>query len=278
MNITKTSQRVSRLILCISPVLILGAAASRALRESPIYQTLGVALFVLVAVSAWWLSRSDGERRSETVATRAAGMLLLSPLAWIGLLWVGLGTPWEATPVENEMRYAVLLAASIGVTIGLHLAFGVLGRAGARLWGDLGAVANLLSGGGFVVWTSFQLGFWAMRVATGSVSEAMANMNNVFDALLFAAGALAYVTVTLFAGGLGAVGWLGRRATWAYVALNVVALGLLLLRGVAFPSPTATSEPWYTSAGFVVGIPAMPWLMPFLLGVVLLRRAGCDGP
>ena len=26
--------------------------------------------------------------------------------------------------------------------------------------------------------------------------------------------------------------------------------------------------------GFVAGIPAVPWIMPFLLGVVVLRRAG----
>jgi hypothetical protein len=50
-----------------------------------------------------------------------------------------------------------------------------------------------------------------------------------------------------------------------------------------FPNPQdfAASTPnpcdapnGYTSPGFVVGIPAVPFIMPFLFGVVLLRRAG----
>jgi hypothetical protein len=30
------------------------------------------------------------------------------------------------------------------------------------------------------------------------------------------------------------------------------------------------------SLGFIAGIPAVPWVMTFLLGVALLRRAGDD--
>ena len=36
---------------------------------------------------------------------------------------------------------------------------------------------------------------------------------------------------------------------------------------------TATSAPWYMRPGFIAGIPAVPWIMPCLLGVVLLRSA-----
>lgn len=47
-----------------------------------------------------------------------------------------------------------------------------------------------------------------------------------------------------------------------------------MIRGVQYPDPRALSTPWYTNPGFVVGIPAVPFIMPFLFGVVLLRRAG----
>jgi hypothetical protein len=53
-----------------------------------------------------------------------------------------------------------------------------------------------------------------------------------------------------------------------------VALLFLLIRGIQYPDPKALSAPWYTSPGFVVGIPAVPFIIPFLFGVVLLRRAG----
>jgi hypothetical protein len=127
-----------------------------------------------------------------------------------------------------------------------------------------------------VVWTSFQLGYHAMTAAQGSLSPALVTANNVFDALLFAAAALAYVATAAFAHALGAARWLGRPAVRVYVLLNLLALALLALRGVSFPVPGAGAEPWSTRPGFIVGIPALPWIIPFLLGVVLLRRAGGD--
>jgi hypothetical protein len=53
-------------------------------------------------------------------------------------------------------------------------------------------------------------------------------------------------------------------------------LTLLMLRGVSFPIPGGDPAPWYTRPGFIVGIPAAPWFMPYFLGVLLLRRAGAN--
>jgi hypothetical protein len=60
--------------------------------------------------------------------------------------------------------------------------------------------------------------------------------------------------------------------------VNGVALLFLVIRGLHYPDPRALSTPWYTSPGFVVGIPAVPFIMPVLFGVVLLRRAGEEQP
>lgn len=268
-------KRLAFLVLCGSLLLIVPLAGARPLRIPVVHEAIGVALFAVVATAARLLSRfqpahaADDRRRLQL-----AGFLLVSPFALIGLLWVGLGTPWDATPAENEMRYAVLLAAAIAVTGGLALLRDALGEAGERLFAPVGATAALLSGAAFVVWSSFQLGYHAMVAAQAALPPALAAANDVFDATLFAAGALAYAATAAFAHALGRAGWLGRRASSVYVALNLVALVLLLLRGVSFPAPDAAPEPWFTRPGFVVGIPAMPWVMPFLLGAVLLRRAG----
>lgn len=81
------------------------------------------------------------------------------------------------------------------------------------------------------------------------------------------------MTATL-AHSLARAGWLGRRPALAYVLLNILAFALLLVRGLSFPTPGANPGPWYTRPGFVVGIPAMPWVMPYLLGAAILRRCG----
>ena len=49
---------------------------------------------------------------------------------------------------------------------------------------------------------------------------------------------------------------------------------LLVTRGLSYPELSADTAPWYTRPGLIAGIPAVPWIMPCLLGVISLRRGG----
>ncbi len=268
-------RRVGYWILCVAPLLATALAGSRALRIPVIHDLVGVLVFAIIVISGWWLGRSASVSSGEQKALlRLAGALLLAPILLIALLWVGLATPWDATPAENKMRYAVLLAGSIGVTTGFVVVKEALSASGERIYSTLAFAAGLLAGASYVVWTSFQLGAFALLIAEERSSPAVASMNNVFDALLFAAGTLTYLATAALARAFARAHWLGPNAARAYILLNLVALTLLALRGVAYPSPTSGAAPWYTQPGFIVGIPAVPWFMPYFLGVVLLRRAG----
>lgn len=273
MRAERTLGRAGYLILCTAPAMIGPLTGARPLRIPIVHEALGILLFAAIAVSIWWLARPTIESRGDVASLlRMAGVLLMTPLTLIALFWVGLGTPWDATPPENEMRYAVLLAGSIGVTGGFSLLKEALSESGERLFSTLALAMGFLSGAAYVVWTSFQLGDFALRIAKGAVTPAVGSMNNVFDALLFAASALAYVATAAFAYSLARAGWLGQNAARAYVALNLLALALLALRGVSFPIPGGDPAPWYTRPGFIVGIPAVPWFMPYFLGVLMLRQ------
>jgi hypothetical protein len=266
-------RRASYWTLCLSLVLILPLAGVRSMRAEGLHQVVGVLLFAMVALSAWWLSRPlPSQVRIPDPRLRLAGSLLLAPFALIALLWVGIGTPWEATPSENTMRYAVLLTGVVAITVAVFLAKELLCETGERLYSALALAASVLSAAAFLVWASFQMGFHALVLSQGQVPVGLAAVNNVLDALLFAAGCLAYAMTAALAYSLGKARWLGPKAALGYVLLNILALALLLVRGVSFPSPNASPDPWYTRLGFIVGIPAMPWVMPFLLGAVLLRR------
>ena len=94
------------------------------------------------------------------------------------------------------------------------------------------------------------------------------------DILLFLACALTYVATAAFAASLGRIEWLGRKATLAYIILNFVALFSLVISVLKYPAPAALSAPWYVMPGVFLHVPAVPLIMPFFLGVVLLRRAG----
>lgn len=268
-------RRVSYWALCMSLVLIVPLAGARSMRIDGVYQIVGILLFVTVGLSAWQVSRPlTNHLEVADPRLRLAGSLLLAPFALIALLWVGLGTPWDATPSENRMRYAVLLTGSVAMTVAMFLLKELLGETGERLYSELGLAMGVLSGAALLVWSSFQMGFHALVVAQGQALPAVGAVNDVFDALLFAGGCLAYIMTAALAHSLAKAGWLGRKASLAYVLLNSLAVALLLLRGVSYPSPSASPAPWYTRPGFVVGIPAVPWIMPFLLGAILLRRCG----
>ena len=107
---------VSYPFLCGAPFLAVGLTV-RPLRVPGLYQALGVIHFVAICFATWrlgaWALRSGTDEKKRIAL---AGILLVAPFALFALLWVGLATPWEATPTENRMRYLVLLAGALAVT------------------------------------------------------------------------------------------------------------------------------------------------------------------
>jgi hypothetical protein len=203
-----------------------------------------------------------------------AGISLVSPFAVISLLWVGLGTPWDATPAENQMRYLVLLFGSIAVSVGFVILKESLRDSDERLFGTIGFAFGLLGGAAYLVWLCFEVGAATAKMRSDQISPAIIAMSEVFDILVFIACVLTYLATAAYAAAFGRVRWLARGAARAYIIVSLVALVFIILRGLSFPDPTADATPWYLRPGFIAGIPAIPWIMPYLLGVVLLRRAG----
>jgi hypothetical protein len=264
-------RRLSLFILWAAPFVDIGLAAVRPLRVPGLYQSLGVLWFAIIcaafAVLVPW-------RSAESRPAGAAAALLLAPFSLVALLWVGLGPPWEATLVENRMRYVVLLTAALAVTGGFTLLWVVL--RGERLLSTLGWAAGLLAGVAYLVWSAFAAGVYVAAVRDGKATELAEPLAEGMTVLLFFGCALTYLATAAFAASLRAAGWLGRGGATAFIAIALIALVMLAIRGLAFPDHA--ESPWYTSPGFIVGIPAVPWIMPHLLGVVVLRRVASAAP
>ena len=274
-----TVRRVSHIFLYFVPLLSIGLGAVRALRVPGVYHAVGVAHFVAIVIAVWILSagaiRADGQGRP---LLGLAGTLLITPFALVALLWVGLGPPWQANAAENQMRYLVLIVMATAIASGFVVLREALREAGECFHATLGFAAIMLSGPLYLIWNSFEFAAAFGKEHTGEVPAAIVSLGDMGDLLLFVAGFLTYLATVAFAASLGRVLWLGRGATRAYMIVNGIALLFLLVRGLQFPDPRALSTPWYLNVGFVVGIPAVPFIMPFLLGVVLLRRAGEQQP
>src|SRR5438105_1328535 len=270
MNIVR---RVSYVFLCIVPFLSFVVVGVRALRVPGVYQAVGVAYFAAFAIAAWTLSA--GAIRADVLSRRLlglAGTLLVTPFALVALLWVGLGGPWQASAAENQMRYLVLTVMATAIAGGFVVLREALSEAGERFYATLGFAAIMLSGPLYLIWNIFAFGVFFAKEHTGQVAAAIVSLGDVFDLLLFVAGFLTYLATVAFAASLARVQWLGRGAARAFMIVTFVALLFLMIRGLRYPNGRVTT--WYTSPGFIVGIPAVPFIMPFLFGVVLLRRAG----
>src|SRR5437667_7795480 len=274
-----TVRRVSYVFLCIFPFLSFVVFGVRAFRIPGVYQAVGVAYFAAIAIAAWTLGaraiRADAQDRR---LLGLAGTLLVTSFALVAFLWVGLGPPWQANPAENQMRYLVLIVMATAIAGGFVVLREALSQAGERFYATLGFAAIMLSGPLYLIWNTFAFGVFFAKEHAGEVPQALRSLDDIFDVLLFVSGFLTYLATVAFAASLGRVQWLGRKATRAFMIVNGVAVLFLVIRGVQYPDPRALSAPWYTSPGFVVGIPAVPFIMPFLFGVVLLRRAGEEQP
>ena len=269
------ARRFSHWFLIAVFVVAMVTGAIRPLRMSPLYQVIGVFQFAAMAVAAWTLgARAITTTSREPRMLALAGIFLVTPFALLALLWVGLGPPWVATPAENQMRYLVLTAMSIAIVVGFVVLREALGEAHKKSHPNVGFATILLAGPLYLIFDAFGFGISTVKLRAGETPPAFHDLNAAIDMILFLAGALTYIATAAFAVSLGQAGWIRRGAARAFTIINLLALVLLVIRGLHFPDPKALSTPWYTSPGFIVGIPAVPFIIPFLFGVVLLRRAG----
>ncbi|MCM3904315.1 MAG: hypothetical protein ND866_21685 [Pyrinomonadaceae bacterium] len=275
MPLERFNRRLSYVFLCATPFLVIIAAAVRSLRIPGVYHVIGGVLFAAIWIAAWTL----GARaiRADVQGLRQLGLsgaLLVAPFTIVALLWVGIGPPWVATAAENQMRYLVLIVMAIAVAIGFVALREALSEAGERFYSTLGFAAIILASPLYLTWNTFVFGAYFAKGHAGQIPPAFVSLQIGLDILLFLGCALTYVATAAFAASLGRIEWLGRKATLAYAILNFIALFFLVISVLQYPDPAALSAPWYVMPGVFLHVPAVPLIMPFFLGVVLLRRAG----
>ena len=268
----KSITRAGYVFLCIVPFLNLAIAGARVLR--PAHVPVGILLFAAIVVAAWVSGARvlvAGPEKSRPLAL--AGVLLILPFALVALLWVGIGAPFQASLAENHMRFVLLVADSLLMTAAFVATWAALRDGGERLFANIGLAAGLCAGTAYFTCLNISLAQVATFVQGGKPTlPALAA--NFYNGVEFFACLLTYLAVIAFASAMSRIRLLGRGPAVAYAAASALLILFLILRGFEYPEISGHTAPWYTQPGVIAGIPAIPWLMPVLLGAVLIRRAG----
>lgn len=270
-----TARRICYVFLCAFPFMVLPLAGARALRVPGLHEVAGVVVCFVSVCSAWILgAHAIGEAGSPERRLAMAGALLVAPFSVVSLFWVGIGAPFRATAPENHMRYLVILANAIIVAGAFVVLKEELADAGERFYSTIGFAASIPAGTAYVVCVSMSLAGSVLVMRAEPKTPSAAFLNEFYSGLEFVACVMTYLATAAFAASLGRVRWLGSTAARTYAGASAVLLLLVVIGGVSYPEISGRTAPWYTQPGVIARIPAIPWIMPCLLGVVLLRRAG----
>lgn len=243
--------RMSYIFLCVFPFLA-SALMVRSLRVPGLYQTIGAVHFATACFAVGKLGATAIRAGTdETKKLALAGTMFFAPFALVSLFWVGLGPPWVAAPTENRMRYVVLLASAMAVSVAFVVLKDALNDTGERIYSTLGVAASIFAGAAYMIWLTIYLAVFAAKVRDGHVPPEIVPLINMSDTLLFVACVLTYLTTAGFAASMGRAAWLRPGVARAYVIANLVALLLVVIRGLSFPDPNGGSTPWHTQPGFL---------------------------
>jgi hypothetical protein len=193
-------------------------------------------------------------------------------------MFFGLGPPpstaidWVETSTEQQVRYAMLTIAGIFIVFGFALLKEKLKSEGENYYSILGAIAITIAIPLFVL----NMLFWGFSLTesfkilvltnTEKLPEWFRPIKVLFGMIAVVEVALTYLATAFFAVSLNLTGRLSKTSKNIYVSLCLCAF-LIIILSVFLPEP-------FSTAGYAVSIPAIPFFMPYYIGVYLLKLEG----
>lgn len=276
-NSTSFKQKLSRAYLWLVPpvtmVIAFGIGSVSYKFYLPVWG-LNACLMIFSAyhLGAHRLWKQDGTGRQQVITA----LLLFIP--WLLFsIFAGMGPPpsslqgWVNSAAEQQTRYTILIAGGILLLLGAALLKTRLQEAGENLYSVLAFAALSIAMPLFII----NMAFWgyyltdAFRLFAASPAAKRPDLYSAIKSLFYvisvAEVVLIYLGTLLFAVALKITGSLSKPASRWYVGCSLIAILLELI-------PPSWPEPFGT-AGYLVAIPAIPFVMYYLIGVHLLKTA-----
>ncbi|MEZ0612021.1 hypothetical protein ACAW74_26155 [Fibrella sp. WM1] len=267
-------QALSRYYLTLVPFLAAAVALGLGHSKPQLYLPIWLAHAILMVIAVWELGKQGftsldpGQRQLGSVA-------LLVIIPWIGFtVFAGMGPPptsipeWVNTATEQQIRYALLIAGGLLITAGFALLANDLRRGGEKHYWLLGLLAMGVALPLFIAnmayWGSFLTESFS-NFSAASITKRpdwYLAMRALFTWISGIEVALWYLATAAFARALQQAGWFKPSACRLYIIVALLGTLLSVL-------PSFSIEP-LVIATYLVSIPAVPFIMPYLMALNLL--------
>lgn len=243
-----------------------------------IYLPVWIANVVLMIAASWTLGlHVCRDKNEEKKQLAKSAFFLIVP--WILVsMFAGLGPPpetaagWVESATEQQIRYFMLVIAGVFIAFGFVGLSDKLKNSGEPFFSLLGLTSIFIAIPLFIInmlyWGFFLPELFKIQIAsaTESLPDWFIPIRKLFGLMSVVEVALTYIATVTFAISLKLTGWFGKKACFIYILLSL--LGFLFIVLSAF-----LPEPFITG-GFAVSIPAIPFLLPYFIGINLLRSVG----
>ena len=271
------NRNTCRIYLLLVPLLVTVFGFGIGKTNYTFYLPIWIINVSLMVMASWILGLHIINKKTEKTHLATGAFFLIVPWILVSMFF-GLGPPpdtatgWVATATEQQVRYSMLTVAGVFIALGFTLLKEKLKNEGENYYSLLGFVAIIIAIPLFIL----DMLFWGFSLTesfkilvstnTEKLPEWFKPLRVLFGMISLVEVALTYLAITFFAVSMNRVGWLGKISSKVYILISLLAFILIVLSAF-LPEP-------FVTAGFAVSIPAIPFLMPYFMGINLLRRAG----
>ncbi len=270
-------RKASRIYLWLVPVLVVIFGFSLGKTNYSFYLPIWILNVVLMVMTSWILGLHVINDKNRTKHIAVGAFCLIVPTILVSMFF-GLGPPpetpegWVASSAEQQVRYSMLTTAGIFIVFGFALLKEKLKNDGENYYSLLGSIAITIAIPLFIL----DMLFWGFSLTesfkilvatnTDKMPEWFKPVRQIFTMISVVEVALTYLATAFFSVSLNLTGKLSKTSKNIYVVLSLFAFLIIILSSF-LPEPFGT-------AGFAVSIPAIPFFMPYFIGINLLKREG----
>jgi len=281
MHNQKLYRNLSQAYLTIVPIAtaVLGFTVSNVSYKTylPIWITN---VFLMLAASRILGASSISASNNEKKYLAVSGFLLIAP--WIFFsIFAGMGSPpetyaeWVSNEFEQQVRYAFLITGGVLLTVGFAVLKDIIKDTNGSIFSLIGFTAVSIAMILFVLdmsyWHSFLPETFKTKeaISLNKLPEWHRPIQKLFLVISIVEVSLTYLATAAFAASLKSAGWFKKSASLIYIVISLLAFNLVALYGFYPESITTNGFPFYPFM-----IPAIPFVMPYYIGINLLRRSG----